>query len=358
MTRFTGNGSPQNITTMSQSIDIDSSFMESNRPQTGAAERLPGNAVLPTISVVIPAFNAGPMLREAVRSAIDQQYPPLQVIVVDDGSTDEPRRTLGPLLEQVDFICQENRGVSAARNVGSRAANGEYIAYLDADDLWQPNKLAVVARCIVAADRPGVVIDDFFRVDAQGRRLPRNMDLNDYCRKCGASFNLDGVSGRILLARQFLALLVQGFQVNPPALVVRSDVLAESGLWNQDIRRSEDFELGLRLAMLTDLLLVDEPLTIVRRHESHGSEDAYLLAAMEADLAILRRHFASLSTEPSIAPVLGRRLLGIAWSLRHLGQHQLARDACWLALRPAGNRLRALAALSKSLWQRSASRLP
>ena len=332
--------------------------MESNRPQTGAAERLPGNAVLPTISVVIPAFNAGPMLREAVRSAIDQQYPPLQVIVVDDGSTDEPRRTLGPLLEQVDFICQENRGVSAARNVGSRAANGEYIAYLDADDLWQPNKLAVVARCIVAADRPGVVIDDFFRVDAQGRRLPRNMDLNDYCRKCGASFNLDGVSGRILLARQFLALLVQGFQVNPPALVVRSDVLAESGLWNQDIRRSEDFELGLRLAMLTDLLLVDEPLTIVRRHEAHDSEGVYALDAIEADFSVLRLHYDRLSSDLDIAQAFGKRLLGTAHSLRYFGRYELARDASRMALRLPGTRLRALASLGKIFWKRPATLLP
>ena len=240
-----------------------------------------GKTDLPSISVVIPVFNAGTLLPDAVQSAMDQQYSPAQVIVVDDGSTDDPRQTLGPLLDTVEFISQPNRGVAAARNAGSRAASGDYVAYLDADDLWQPNKLAVVARCIVAADRPGVVIDDFYRVDAQGHRLPRNMDLNAYCRTYGTSFSRDGISGRTLLASEFLSLLVRGFQVNPPALTVRSDVLAESGFWNQDIRRSEDFELGLRLAMLTDLLLVDEPLTIVRRHEAHGSEEAYVLAAID-----------------------------------------------------------------------------
>ena len=93
------------------------------------------------ISVVIPTYNSGRLVVEAVESALSQTRPPEEVIVVDDGSTDETRQQLSPFLDRIQYIYQLNQRVAAARNTGLKHATGDVIAFLDADDVWHPSKL-------------------------------------------------------------------------------------------------------------------------------------------------------------------------------------------------------------------------
>ena len=102
------------------------------------------------VSVVIPTYNYGQYVCDAVRSALGQTYRNLEVIVVDDGSTDETRQRLEPYGERIRYIYQNNRGLSAARNAGINAAAGEWIALLDSDDMWASNK--VERQIAVASD--------------------------------------------------------------------------------------------------------------------------------------------------------------------------------------------------------------
>lgn len=103
----------------------------------------------PRTSVVIPAFNAGWIVGEAIASALRQTAPPLEVIVVDDGSTDDTAARVGALRdERVRLLRQTNRGSAAARNAGIRAARGEVVALLDADDVWPDDKLAAQLRLL------------------------------------------------------------------------------------------------------------------------------------------------------------------------------------------------------------------
>ncbi len=97
----------------------------------------------PTISVVIPVYNAGPYLSEAVRSVLDQTLPPQQVIVVDDGSSDGGIEQLEQERAPVEIIRQVHQGIGAARNAGVQVAKGKFLAFLDADDLWTANKLEI-----------------------------------------------------------------------------------------------------------------------------------------------------------------------------------------------------------------------
>ena len=98
------------------------------------------------VSVVIPTYNYAHFVTGAVESALAQTYPDREVIVVDDGSTDDTRDRLAPFEGRIRYIHQENQGLSAARNTGIRAARGALVAFLDSDDLWHPEKLAVQAR--------------------------------------------------------------------------------------------------------------------------------------------------------------------------------------------------------------------
>ena len=94
-----------------------------------------------TVSVIIPAYNAEAYIRRSIESVLLQTYPANEVIVIDDGSTDHTAEILKNYMQQVQYIYQNNAGASAARNVGIKRATSKWIAFLDADDEWMPNKL-------------------------------------------------------------------------------------------------------------------------------------------------------------------------------------------------------------------------
>src|SRR5690349_5838732 len=94
------------------------------------------------ISVVIPSYNAAAFVADGVESVFAQSYAPIEVIVVDDGSTDETAAALAPYLDRIRYVRQDNAGPARARNRGLQEARGQWIAFLDADDRWQPEKLA------------------------------------------------------------------------------------------------------------------------------------------------------------------------------------------------------------------------
>jgi len=96
----------------------------------------------PLVSVVIPVYNSAEYIVETIKSALAQHYKPFEVIVVDDGSTDNTKDLLEPYLHRISYLYKENGGPASARNTGVNNAKGEYIAFLDADDLWMPEKLA------------------------------------------------------------------------------------------------------------------------------------------------------------------------------------------------------------------------
>jgi glycosyltransferase involved in cell wall biosynthesis len=102
------------------------------------------------VSVIIPTFNSAVLVTAAVESALAQTAPPMEVIVVDDGSTDDTRERLSAYGNRIRYLHQQNRGVAAARNSGLREAQGEFIAFLDADDVWHPRKLEMQITAMAA----------------------------------------------------------------------------------------------------------------------------------------------------------------------------------------------------------------
>ena len=114
------------------------------------------------VSVIIPTYNSGPWVVEAVASAMAQTRLPLEILVVDDGSTDDTGGRLSPFGSRIRYIRKENGGVSSARNRGIAEARGEYLAFLDADDVWHPRKLDVQLRALQADDHFGLMGSELY----------------------------------------------------------------------------------------------------------------------------------------------------------------------------------------------------
>lgn len=195
-----------------------------------------------TVSAVIPTLNrAEPVLR-ALASVHTQTRPPDEIIVVDDGSTDDTARRVRAAFPEVVYLHQDNRGVSAARNRGVSAAGGEWIAFLDSDDEWRPEKLE--RQCEALERNPGyplchtdeVWIRDGRRVNPRRRHAKRG--------------------GRIF--RHCLPLCA----ISPSAALIRRAALDELGGFDESLPACEDYDLWLRLCARHPVLLVDEPLVV------------------------------------------------------------------------------------------------
>jgi len=200
--------------------------------------------VNPLVSVVIPAYNRAGMLREAVDSVLAQEFRDFELIVVDDGSTDETPRLLDAYGRQIAVVRQPNRGVSAARNAGVAAASGRLIAFLDSDDLWLPAKLASQVQFFDS--HPDALICQTEEIWIRnGRRV--NPRLRHKKR-----------SGMIFEPSLQLCL------VSPSAVMMRRNLFDVVGLFDETLPACEDYDLWLRVGCRLPVHLIDAPLIVKR----------------------------------------------------------------------------------------------
>jgi len=155
---------------------------------------------MPLVSVVIPTYNC-PFLSEAIKSALTQTYENIEIIIVDDGSTDKTRETVERYHSKVQYIYQENEGVSSARNNGIRASHGDYIAFLDADDVWLPDKLKEQISVFYDKKDIGFVYCDNYYVNEELvpiSNYPRHIRLleGDILFFIGIFYNLKWFNGK------------------------------------------------------------------------------------------------------------------------------------------------------------------
>lgn len=212
----------------------------------------------PPVSVIIPTWNRAREVREAIDSVLAQTYRPIEVIVVDDGSTDETPAVLGSYGDAIRTIRQENRGVSAARNAGIAAASGELIAFLDSDDTWLPAKIERQVALLEGAGAVAVCcLTNSLEIGPSGRSL----SFENQGFKPSASEGLLLNVTEILLTR---------FMVFAPVGLIRREALACSGGFDRALPVMEDHDLALRLSLLGPWVYTTEALAIIRR-ESAGS---------------------------------------------------------------------------------------
>ena len=230
------------------------------------AGRQAERATLP-ISVVIPAYNAAQYLAEAIASVRGQTCLPTEIIVVDDGSSDatsEIAKALG-----VTLCVQENGGVSRARNNGVRIATAPWIAFLDADDIWEPQKLERQWQALQLAPSSRMCFTGslYFQGD---QALPGGLQTIPEFRRVELMPTVD-THIFVCESRSYARTLAQvNFIVHASILVAR-EMFIETGGYDETMRYSEDLDWILRAATLTSVVLVNEPLANIRTHESNSS---------------------------------------------------------------------------------------
>lgn len=196
------------------------------------------------VSVIIPTYNREDLVCEAVDSVLAQSWTDFELIVVDDGSTDETLSRLEQYGSQIHLLGQDNQGVSAARNSGIRIAKGDYIAFLDSDDLWEPGKLK--AQMAFFQRWPKALICQCEEIWI--RKGKRVNPMNKHKKP----------SGMIFEPSLHLCL------VSPSAVMIKRRLLDEVGLFDENLRACEDYDLWLRIACRCPIYTTEDKHVIKR----------------------------------------------------------------------------------------------
>jgi len=235
----------------------------------------------PLVSVIIPAFNCASFIGDALTSVFDQSYAHVEILVIDDGSTDEtPHIVQGR--PGVRYFRQGNRGPSVARNAGVSAAAGDYIAFLDADDLWTPDKLARQVSLLQQFPEAAFAFADMRLISQENRTEPSMFEK--YC----LNEEFFGHPSRVINAP---AKLVWSNFIPTSTVLVRKRAVQAAGGFDVAFRKCEDWDLWLRMALRAPIVYSPELLMLKRMHDVNASRDAtgMNVAAMQV-LEKLDRH--------------------------------------------------------------------
>lgn len=219
-----------------------------------------------SVSVIIPNYNYAHYLREAIDGVVNQTYQDIEIIVVDDGSTDGSSEILKSYGDRVVSIFQKNQGVSAARNNGVRSSHGQYVAFLDADDSWLPEKVEREVEQFSLNSNLGLVHVGVREVDAQGNHIRDR---------------LDGGHGEI--SDQLLMLAAEGILGGGSGFMVPRSVFDEIGGFDTALSTSADWDLFYRISSRYPIGFVPQVLINYRVHGAnmHGN-----IEVMERDMTL------------------------------------------------------------------------
>jgi glycosyltransferase involved in cell wall biosynthesis len=252
----------------------------------------------PVVSVVIPTYNRAHILGRSLGSVLAQTFQDFEVIVVDDGSTDNSEEIVRSFSDaRVRYLRHEsNKGGSAARNTGIRAAKGQYVAFQDSDDEWLPEKLAIQLEAFKTSklEHLGVVTCPLFGAhDGKLDETPRSKGNSK-----------DGWVYKDLLTRRFVV------GVGTPTLLVRRDAITEANLFDESLPRDEDWDFVLRLSRDWQVQSVDAPLMIVHYRSGSSVSQSTDTRTLEAAEWIISKYYNELAAEPG---VLARHYYRLAW---------------------------------------------
>ncbi len=210
---------------------------------------------MPTISVIIHTYNNERFICETIESVLSQTYKDYEIIVVDDGSTDNTRNALLPYMDKIRYHYKENGGIASAKNAGIKSSKAKFIAFLDHDDLWVPDKLKIQMEYFNKNPQVGLVYSKFitFKNGEKLRTRPKK-----------------GYSGWI-----FAKLLSKNF-VQTSTVMIKKECINAVGLFDESFALADEYDLSLRIAKRFQCGFIDKELTKYRIHDKNASKNNLL----------------------------------------------------------------------------------
>ena len=239
---------------------------------TPAIDQTPTNQAAPAVSVIIPAYKVAPFIRETLDSVFAQTFTDFEAIVINDDSPDTPQleQVLESYSGKIIYLKQPNRGAGAARNSGLRVARGEYVAFLDGDDVWLPEFLAEQLKLMRSDRGYDLAYADAINFGEQGYYGATNMAFNPS-------------HGEVT----FLNLLCGECNIVTSTVLARREPIMRVGCFDEGFVNSQDFDLWLRLAKDANARITYQQKVLARRRIYHGSLASDPLRSFGGELAVL-----------------------------------------------------------------------
>jgi GT2 family glycosyltransferase len=323
-----------------------------------------------TVSVVIPTYNRAHWLRQAIRSALQQSHRPLEILVVDDGSTDDTAALCAEMGPPVRHVAQAHAGAAVARNRGLQEARGEYVAFLDSDDLWEPSKLEIHLAVHRALPHVGWSMSDCRVIDVEGRPLPSPQgftrafpvfrDLDRAPERFFASALIHTTvmaagGSRSVYSGDAFELLFEGNFATPQCTVLQRRLCERVGEFDPAMLVAQDTEYFHRVAAVSPVAIILEPLVQWRVGlEDHNTAPRNTVpivrnALISVDRAVALRRPPTPAAERAYRRGRRRLLLRLAYAHLSMVERAPARQAVVAAWRAgAGPSPRSLAIFAAS----------
>jgi glycosyltransferase involved in cell wall biosynthesis len=260
---------------------------------------------MPSVSVIIPTYNCAPSVGAAIESALRQTYQDFEIVVVDDGSEDNTEQIARRFGKKVAYVKQNQAGPAAARNYGIRISSSKYIAFLDADDIWDPRKLEEQVRVLDEDLEIGLVCSDFAVTSDDGSVSPSY--LKD-CRHARSGYVFNEV--------------IQENFILTSSVLLRRSCLSEVGMFDEALMRSEDRDLWLRVSYRWKVRILPKPLVVKRNRPDNLMSDPAAFAPFRIRL------FEKLIRTTLDLSAHSRRLIRqqLSWNFLDVGYDCFCRD--------------------------------
>ncbi len=248
------------------------------------------------ISIIIPTFNRRDYITIALDSVLKQTYKDYEIIIIDDGSSDDTKEVLKPYQDNIRYFYQDNKGIPTTRNRGIREARGDYIAFLDSDDFWLPEKLERQIECFSNNSRYGMVATRCSSITPDGRLRKKNRP---------------GKSGWVLID------LFKANFIRTSSAMIKKECFDKIGMFDESLPECEEYDLWLRIARKYPVGFINEPLAVYTDNPKGVSTDS--LAGRLQRLKVLEKDYLK---ECIPSPIYRKRL---ANNYHYVGRHYLNR---------------------------------
>ncbi len=237
----------------------------------------------PLISVVVTTYNQADYIEQTLESVFAQTYDRFEIIVVDDGSTDDTQARIASFGSRVKYIRQKNQGVAGSRNTGIRNTCGEYVAFLDGDDLWDPEKLSVQVAAAKRFPDSGLIVVDGSEFDVDGT-ISSSLFFAPWCKELSENTVTSGHYHRQLLQFNYISTTSQ--------VMIPVKVFKNVGISDMNFKRASDYDLYIRIASNFDVTMIKKRMVRWRclPTSASGPRSLRCFRYLHEEIAILKKH--------------------------------------------------------------------